>query len=308
MKKTCIIFLSIFSFLLINSLCKKLTDDFSPHMLTPPATPDSPWATTPIPENLEELIAQEYVYLGKGKQAYVFLSKDGEHVFKLFKPAPIHFQTSFFGKPLQFSLSKLPFIKSLWVDFSSPHYKEIQNREWRSYVNAITILPEETKVEYLHLAATKFLQKKLTIYDKIGILHTIDLDSTSFLIQKRADLFYPKLLELVKKNEEEKAKTLLKNFLSFYLHLIDKNIVNPTTVEANIGCLDLEIVQIDVGRLLTPQDLRLSYPKVPLSQIHKSTSHLKKWLLRNNAIKLHEYFIQLENEMVKSHELVNSEI
>jgi hypothetical protein len=299
MKKVYFVLVSTSVFFLLNSLCKKITDDFSTHHLTPPAAEDSSWGKTVIPENLEELIGQEYVYLGKGKQAYAFVSN---HVFKLFKPAPIRFQVSCFGKEYQFSLSKLPFIKSLFIDFSSPHYQEVQNREYRSYVNAITLLPDETKVEYLHLASTQNLKKKLKIYDKIGVLHTIDLDSTSFLIQKRADLFYPKLLELVKKNEVAKAQTLLRNFISFYLHLIDTNIVNPTTVEANIGCLDLEIVQIDVGRLLTPQDLGLSYSKVPLSQVRASTSHMKKWLLRHNALELHEYFVKLEEEMILSYE------
>lgn len=308
MKKTYCILFSIFSFFLLNSLCKKITDDFSTHFLTPPASKDSPWGKTPVPENLQELIEQEYVYLGKGKQAYAFVSKDGEHVLKLFKPAPIRFHTSIFGKPYQISLSKLPFIKSLFIDFSSPHYQEVQNKEFRSYINAITLLPEETKVEYVHLASTQYLQKKLKIYDKIGILHTIDLDSTSFLIQKRADLFYPKLLELVQKNEKEKAQVLLKNFVSFYLHLIDTNIVNPTTVEANIGCLDLEIVQIDVGRLLTTNDLKLPYPRVPLAQIHTSTSHMKKWLLRNNALDLHEYFVRMVEEMIEDYKARNSKI
>ncbi len=301
MKKSCLVLLSIFAFFFLNSLCKKITDDFSLQFLTPPAPPNSSWSNTPIPDNLEELIAQEYLYLGKGKQAYAFLSKDGKHVLKLFKPAPIRFQISLLGKPYQISLSKLPFIKSLFIDFSSPHYQEIQNKEFRSYVNAVTLLPQETKVEYVHLASTQYLQKKLTLYDKIGVLHTIDLDNCSFLIQKKADLFYPTLLEMIQNKEKEKAQILLRNFISFYLHLIDTNIVNPTTVEANIGCLGLEIVQIDVGRLLTPQDLDLPYSKVTASQLKASTSHMKKWLLRQNATELHAYFIQMEEEMLSSH-------
>lgn len=305
MKKSCLILLSIFSFFLLNSVCKKITDDFSLQFLTPPAPANSLWSNTPVPDNLEELISQEYLYLGKGKQAYAFVSKDGNHVLKLFKPAPIRFQISFLGKPYQISLSKLPFIKSLFIDFSSPRYQEIQNKEFRSYVNAVTLLPHETKVEYLHLASTQYLQKKLTIYDKIGVLHTIDLDKCSFLIQKRADLFYPTLLKMIQNKETEKTRAILKNFISFYLHLIDSNIVNPTTVEANIGCLGLEVIQIDVGRLLTPQDLNLPYSQVTSSQLRTSTSHMKKWLLRQNEPELHAYFIQMEEEMLKSHTDLN---
>ncbi|MBX9922529.1 MAG: hypothetical protein K2Y01_00320 [Rhabdochlamydiaceae bacterium] len=308
MKKSYLVLLSIASFFLLNSLCKMLTDDFSTDFLTPPVSQDSVWANTPIPENLKELIDQEYVYLGKGQQAYAFLSKDGKHVFKLFKPARIAFQPSFFGKTYKIGLSKVPFIKSLCVDYSSAHYKEVQKKEFQSYFNAITLLPEETKVEYVHLASTQYLKKKLKIYDKIGVLHTIDLDNTSFLIQKRVNLLYPTLLQLVKKNEMEKAKILLKNFIAANLHLIDKNIDNPTIEEANIGCLDFHIVQIDVGRLLTAQDLGFSNPKIPLSQIYTSTAPMKKWLQTHNALELYQYFIQTEEELVKLHELQSSEI
>lgn len=297
MKKPLKITLYLSSFIALNFLCKHLTDDFSLHFLVPPVKEDSPWRIDTPPPHLESLLSQKYTYLAKGKQSYVFISEDKEHVLKLFKPLAPFLEIPFFGKKLHIGLAKIPFVKSLCIDYTSPFYQKTRDLEFQSYLNSFFLLSEETQLEYVHLATTHHLQKKICIFDKIGILHTIDLDSTCFLIQKKTDLLYPTLAKLLKNKETEKSKTLLKNFVEFYFHLIEKGIVNPTTLEKNIGCIDLQPIQIDVGRVLRPQDLNLQSPEVPLSQIYKSTSHMKKWLKFKDP-ELYLYLKQIEEEMV----------
>jgi hypothetical protein len=299
MKKSYKILLCVVSFFSVNFLCKTLTDDFSTHFLITPAEMDSEWASQEVPHNLKSLLGQKYTYLAKGKQSYVFVSEDGDHVLKLFKPLPPFIAVSFFGKTFHIGLAKIPFANLLLIDPKSPSYQQARDLEFRSYLNSFSLLPEETKLEYLHLAATNHLQKKLTIYDKIEVLHQIDLDSTSFLIQRKTDLLYPTLANLLNSKETDKAKLLLKNFVEFYFDLIEKGIVNPTTIEKNLGCLDLKPIQIDVGRILTSQDLKLSSSEVPLTQIYHSTSHMKKWL-RTRSPELLVYLKQIEEEMLEA--------
>jgi hypothetical protein len=290
----------IFSFLALNFLCKSLTDDFSTNYLIHPAPKESKWNTGTPPPELEPLLDQKYTYLAKGKQAYVFLSEDKTHVLKLFKPLAPFINLPLFGKNFHIGLAKIPFVKALTIDPKSPGYLKTRDMEFQSYINSFFLLPEETKLEYLHLAETDCLKKKLKVYDKIGVLHTIDLDSSSFLIQKKTDLLYPTLSKLLKNKETEQAKVLLKNFVEFYFQLIEKDIFNPTTLEKNLGCSsDLKPVQIDVGRVLRPQDLKLADLEVPLTQIYKSTSHMKKWL-KSRSPELYVYLKQIEEELLQA--------
>ncbi len=290
----------IFSFLALNFLCKSLTDDFSSYYLLPPAPSGSEWTTNQAPQNLDEILSQKYTYLdnAKGKQSYVFVSEDKMHVLKLFKPLSPFLAFSLFGKTFHIGLAKIPFVKALSIKPSSDSYLRTRDLEFQSYINSFFLLPEETKLEYIHLATTNHLQKKLKIYDKIGVLHTIDLDSSSFLIQKKTDLLYPTLSRLLKNKETQKAKLLLKNFVEFYFYLIEKDIVNPTTLEKKLGCFDLKTIQIDVGRVLRPQDLQLADFKVPLTQIYQSTAHMKKWL-KSRSPELYIYLKQIEEDLIQ---------
>lgn len=298
MKRSYQVALYLSSFLALNFLCKSLTDDFSTHFLVPAADKGSIWNISQQPAGLKELLSQKYTYLSKGKQAYVFISEDQKHVLKLFKPPAPFLEVPLFGKKFHIGLAKIPFVKSLCIDYSSPSYQTVRDLEFQSYINSYHLLPEKTLLEYLHLAQTDHLNTQLKIFDKIGVLHTINLDSTCFLIQKKTDLLYPTLSTLLKHKEIEQAKLLLSNFVDFYFDLIDQDIVNPTTLEKNIGCIDFRPVQIDVGRVLRPQDLGHE-EKVPLTQIYKSTSHMKKWL-KTRSPSLYLYIKQIEEEKLKS--------
>ena len=277
MKKPLKILTYVSIFFMLNAACKKLTDNFSTSHLVKPALQNSNWRSSEDASLPSTALKQNYKYLDKGKQAHVFISEDGKHILKLLKPIHPYFTVSILGKSYSIGLSTLPFAQSL----SSFFYKEKQNKQrdldFLSYTNSFNLLKEETELEYLHLAETDHLQHKLTIYDKIGVLHTLDLDKTCFILQKKADLLYPTLEALISKNEFEKAKILIDNFVYLSFQFIDKDIVNPTTIEKNFGCIGLKPVQIDVGRVLTALDLGMAPSKDP-NHIYRSTRHMKKWL------------------------------
>ncbi len=282
MKKWIKVTLSTAIFFTLNTMCKSLTDDFSMDHLVPPSSKNSKWARIDEPSNIRNILAQKYTYLGKGKQAYVFASEDGEHVFKLFKPHFPYFHYHLFGKPFKIGVSKLPFAKSIFEKLNTAHCEEQKEKEFQSYVNSFELLKKETELEYLHLAQTEHLQHKLQLYDKIGILHEVDLDNTCFLIQKKTDLLYPSLAALIKKGEVEKAKQLLQSFVDLSFQFILKGIDNPTTVDKNFGCIGLRPVQIDVGRVLIMESFEKTGPKI--DQIHHSVHHMKKWLAPRSDI------------------------
>ncbi len=285
-------------FFTLNTVCKGLTDDFSLNHLVRPSLKGSRWARTDEPKDLKNILAQKYTYLGKGKQAYVFVSEDGEHVFKLFKPHFPYFHYHLLGKPCKIGVSKLPFAKSIFEKIYTKQCEEQKEKEFQSYVNSFELLKEETELEYLHLAQTDHLQHKLQLYDKIGILREVDLDDTCFLIQKKTDLLYPALASLIKKGETEKARQLIQSFVNLSFQFILKGIDNPTTVDKNFGCIGLKPVQIDVGRVLVMESFAKTGPN--LDQIYYSVHHMKKWLTPRSKI-LCEYLEEMVEIQKNTH-------
>lgn len=263
-------------FLCLGAGIRTLTGDFAENYLIQPSGQDSSWAT-PKDESIRPILEQKYTYLGRGMQAYVFLAEDGEHVLKLFKPLFPAFSYSLFGKNFKLGLSKVPFAREFFTLLSPNSGKAQQNKDFQSYFNAFSLVQEETQLRYLHLAKTDYLNHKLELYDKIGVKHLLDLDSTCFLIQKKADLFYPTLSSLVQKGQIEEAKELIDSFVKLSFRFIKQGIVNPTTLKKNFGSIGHKAVQIDVGRIFTKENLGLNEAPTT-SQIAHSTSTLKKWL------------------------------
>ena len=281
MKKPLKFFIYAFVFFTLNIGCKHLTNNFSINHLIKPASKDSKWNSFEKSKPLPCLLNQNYRYLDKGKQAHVFISEDGNYILKLLKPASPHFNVPLLGKSYSIGFSTLPLAQTLSSFFYQEKQKKQIEVDFQSYTNSFTLLKEETELEYLHLTETDYLCQKLKIYDKIGILHTIDLDKTCFILQKKANLLYPTLNALIQENEIDKAKILIDNFVRLSFQFINKGIINPTTIEKNFGCIGLKPVQIDVGRILTAADLNIEKEPSPES-IYRSTRHMKKWLANKN--------------------------
>lgn len=297
MKKTPKILIYTSLFLLLNGALKNLTGDFSESFLLKPAAATSDWANDKN-EAIRPVLNQKYTYLGRGLQAYAFLSEDGEHVLKVFKPLFPAFSYSLFGKKFKLGLSKIPFARELFLAFSPNTLDPQKEKDFLSYTNSFSFLQEQTGLEYLHLAETEDLNHKLELYDKIGVQHFLNLDTSCFLIQKKADLLYPTLGSLIKNQEIDKAKELIDSFVSLSFEFIQKGILSPTTLKKNFGCVGLKAIQIDVGRVFKKEDLGKN--EAPSTeQIYHSTSTMKKWL-KDEAPELSVY---LEEAIQKQKEI-----
>ena len=280
-------------FLSCNQFFKHLTGDFSKEFLTKPL-PDSQahkeYVALQDVTGLEDLFLQEYTYLGQGNQAFVFLSQDQKHVLKLFRPVIPNVKFSFLGRTWKVHPSRLPLIKPLAAFFYQKQQQEEREMAFLSFYNAATLLREDTQVEYLHLVKTcgLFPQKTLKIYDKIGVLHEIELDKTSFLIQKKTDPLYSILARLVEEGKRKQVQELLHHFVLYCFRLLEVGVKEPTTLKKNLGCTGLKPVQMDVGKVFILPDSAIS-----LEQVHRLTKPMKKWLALHDPSYL-EYFSQQE--------------
>lgn len=220
----------------LSVFCRHQTDGFQIYKISSSYPLSQEW-TTPYPNDaklIKDVLAQPFYYLTKGSQSFVFLSHDQKYVIKLIRYNHM--------KP------------NLWVQITSKQKCERLNQKLKqdltSYKLAYEMLKKETALIFLHLNQTNYLHQKLTIVDKLGIEHTLDLDKTDFILQKRVQPFYPYLKQLMDENKENDAKALISHLISLLAYQYKKGIIN-TDVDLfkNFGCLDNQAVELDIGSL-----------------------------------------------------------
>lgn len=240
-----LVFLLLFPFL--SKFCEKQTDGFT-LLRTRANLPFNPlWET-----QTEDLAAyaQKFYYLECGGQSYVFLSEDGNYVLKLFK---------------------------LHRKVSTEKKRKKLNRDFLSYKIAFDQLSQETGVLAVHLNHTSHLRRQVTIVDKLQISHTIDLDTSYYILQKRAHLVYPHIKKLMKQHQEKAAAEAIDSLLEVIVTRCKKGIYDEDArIHRNFGFIENKAVIIDAGRFVP--DNRRKDPDLIKQDIAAITKRFQEWL------------------------------
>jgi hypothetical protein len=201
------------------------TDFFSVKAISAPLLEE---AAEPMSKEIEQALLQKYRYLGKGRQAFAFESEDGKWVIKFFNQAYF----------------RMPF----WALLPREKTKR-EKREFffqNSYRIASKILKKETGIVYLHQGLSLTPLPHLALTDKGGRSHRVNLQEIPFVLQRKADPFYPSLLSFSK----EERQRAIGEFLSIIAFRIDHQIRDgDRNIEDNFGMLEGTVVQIDPGKL-----------------------------------------------------------
>jgi hypothetical protein len=242
------------AFILLTAFIYLQRDRFALYKIGPLQEVNPAWDVV-NDEELLSLLDQPFTYLGKGAQTFVFGSKDGRYVIKFFR----YFHK--YATPLE----ALPFAA---VQRTAAKRRRKMEKDFNSYKLAFDHLKEETGLLYLHLNRTAHLKKTATLYDKFKMRHQVALDDFGFIVQKRADPFYPTLSRLIKENSPEKAKAALTCLVQLFakqraLGLFDKD----PNLRTNFGFIDNQPVQLDIGRFIQGETR-------PLTAFYQ----LEKWL------------------------------
>jgi hypothetical protein len=266
--------LFILSLVLAKRFCFKQTDGFALHKIHSPLPYCLDWETTPLPAEdngeLMKILDQPFDYLARGAQAYVFASRDRKTVIKFFRVyhlmPPLWMTCLNFPPPLQpYKIAKM--IRK----------REGMKRDFQSYKIAFEELKEETGVLYVHLNKTSDLNKKLTIYTKIGIAHEVDLDGLEFIVQKRASLFYPSIEQFVHEEGIESAKGAISSLIQLLQARRGKGIYDKDPdLLTNFGFIGKTPVQIDIGRFSKWR--RAENQENSRDEIIRITDDFRKWL------------------------------
>lgn len=199
----------------------------------------SDWETSS--SSFPQQAKQPYHLFAKGRQAFVFISEDKQYILKVFKHR-YPFQTLFckavshapwIGEKARNTLTKL---------------KKKKERLLSSLVIADELLKPYTALVFTHPFKTKETFGKISIYDAQKICHSLDLDTSCFVLQKPSIMLYDYLRELKKENKLVEAQGIIKKLIDYLFFRADLGILDSDCLlRKNFAVYDGEIVQIDVG-------------------------------------------------------------
>ncbi len=226
------------------------------------------WETDSV--SIEPLLDQPFYYLGHGAQVYAFASEDNQTVLKFYRHNrachPLH--------PIRFLIPG-----RLKEDMIMTHNKRQGKRikDFNSYKLAADNLAQETGLLYAHLNKSDHIEKKVVLFDKIGVRHTLDLNKYEFILQKKASLVYPSLEKWIANGDTLKAKKALSQLVSLLRSRSEKGIFDKDpNLKTNFGFVGETPIQIDIGRY--KKELEQKDLAKRCDELVRITDHLCHWL------------------------------
>lgn len=202
---------------------------------------------------VKELLRQPYHLIGSGSECFAFLSEDGTTVIKFFKldvMRPVYIKRTLFSNDYsKYADSCVKYrptglLWDLWLKrlWGMREYR-IQ-RSFGSIQIAYDSLREETGLLYIHLNEGEEFESPLTLYDGSHIAHQIDLNTTRFVLQRRA-IPLPQYLDSLTndKQAQESINALLNLICTRCMRAIQDRDMEPR----NFGYIEGRAIEIDTG-------------------------------------------------------------
>ncbi|WP_052436051.1 hypothetical protein [Neochlamydia sp. EPS4] len=236
------------------------------------------WVTPPLSssekEDLHQILSQKFRYLGKGCQSYVFASEDGLYVLKFIK------YQRFRPQAWLDYFASIPFVNRYRLAKIEKKHNKL-NMLFTSWKIAYEHLKPETGLVYVHLNKSHDLKKSLTIYDKLGFAHQLNMDEMEFLLQKRATMLCSTINNFVTNNQVDEAKKLIDNLLKMILSEYQRGYAdNDHALMQNTGAIGTAPFHIDVGQFVV--NLNISDPTVYKQELFSKTFKFRLWLAKHH--------------------------
>lgn len=227
------------------------------------------WEMPPLGNEEQQLVdailCQKFTFLARGSQAFAFISEDKQYVLKLFKQHKWRPGNILGYIPLPFN----------------PYYKSYLSKQQKQYdvlhscKTALTHVKEDTGVLYAHLNPTPVLTPPVTLIDKHGKSWTIDLSNSCFLLQKKADLFYEHIQDLMSQSLIEDAKYAITSTIKLIDRFIDLGVYeNNAILRKNFGFINNEAMQFDIGKFKFDNTEK----HVDKREIRILTKNFRRWI------------------------------
>jgi hypothetical protein len=234
---------------------------------------------------LSSICAEEFRYLGKGSQVYAFISQDNQYVLKLFK--------CYHMKPVDW-IAKIPLPQSLDTSRAialEKRYKKVAT-SLQSYKIASKLLRRECELISVEILPTAAIDQEVTLYDKMGRKHVINLGDYGYIMQKRADLIYPKLSYWIAHGDLDSAKKAISSMVALIVERSRKGIQDSDPdLHKNAGLIDTTAVFIDLGSFHMNPEAKTE--ALYTGDLLKISNRLREWLEKQSP----ELAVHLEHEI-----------
>lgn len=237
---------SLFTWNYTARFCKKQTGGFSILKIQSDLQEYDQWKT-PIPsprvsQEVSNILSQPFRYLESGGQCFAFVSEDGLYVLKLAKNRSYAFYKNLAALPLP------PLLHKFFCEKRDRAVEKI-DRDCRSYQIAYEEIPDLTALIYTHLSPLQGAKYPVTLIDKIGITHTLDLNKTTFLLQKKGEPIDLYLSKLESKGDISECRQALRSLLQTLHKCVCRGIIDEDPgIHRNFGFVGSDPFFIDVGR------------------------------------------------------------
>lgn len=258
----------------VGRLYYRLTDGFTESNIIYDVPSDLRRASTPLANEkkveIDAILAQEFHYLGKGCQSYVFSSQDGNYVLKFFK------YQRFRPQAWLDAFAFIPSVDSYRLGKIAKKRRKLDNA-FTSWQLAYEELQPETGVVYVHLDKAGSWDKKLVLYDKLGLKHELDINSIEFMIQKKARMLCAELMQLKHANDLVSAQGRIDSLLDLLLSEYQRGYAdNDHALMQNTGVFDSKPIHIDVGQFV--KNPLAANPKVYHQELFSKMWKFRLWL------------------------------
>jgi hypothetical protein len=272
-----------------------LTDDFRLGNITYETPNRSEWEVSALTakesNQINAILNQPFAYIGKGAQSYAFGSEDGKYVLKFFKFK--HLRPSWF-------LNLLPPIPSL----EKYRLRQQQRKErklenvFAGYRLAFQVHRPESGLLYIHLNTTKGQFPTVTVFDKLGMKHQIDLDDVVFILQERVETARVVIHRHLQQKDLAGAKAKIDAIFDLYMQEYAKGIFdNDHGVMRNVGFVAERPVHLDVGKL--KQNPTIKQPNEYLKDLTMVANRMAGWL-RENEVEDYPYLKNVIESKIES--------
>ena len=277
-KLFCLFFLTFFAIGLAKGL-HFLKDGFSPrrlHCLDLPANEE--WG-----EEVAQILAKPFRYLGRGRQCFAFESLDEKYVIKFPR-------TDIYKTPLW--VRALP-LKAYRKNLEAKHLHKEQFI-LASVDISLNELKEQTGLLAVHFGKSSSQGKKISAIDNLGCTHLLPLEKTSFILQYKWPLLTKLFSTALQNGEKGEAKRILDALIDVIIERSQKGIFNkdPSFLR-NYGFDGEKAHPIDIGTFCRMPELDPAL--APQKSIDYSMGPIRDWLGKTDP----EMLEHLNNKLLK---------
>lgn len=271
-----------------------LTDDFRISNITYDMPYHAEWKTAPLApteqERLDAILNQKFYYLGKGAQSYAFSSEDKKYVLKFFKFK--HLKPSLFIRSLP---DIAPFTQIKQHESSEKERK--LNNIFTGYKLAYDVEKEGSSLLYVQLNPSH-IKKNLSVINKLGLEHTIDLGSVVYVVQEKGEPLSTIFSELLDQGNLALVKERMGQLLDLYVSGYQKGIYDKDHgVMHNRGFIGNKPFLLDVGKL--KKDERTHQPDFVQKDLTTVALRMESWFRRKYPDQAPELNQDLEQKISK---------